>query len=189
VSVAFDQAQKLDALADDLTTLSKLDYDGIALEREPSDLVRIVTDEIAGMTPRAEARKITLRVEGDEARCDIDRARIGQVVRNLIDNAIRYGTAGTDVVARVEVAEETVSFSIVDRGEGIPAEHLPLLGTPLYRVDSSRARTGAGGRGLGLAIARGLVKAHGGTLEVVSTRDVGTTVRVTLPRTAQGPIA
>lgn len=182
VAVAFDQAQKLDALADDLTTLSRLDYDGIALERAPVDLRAIVQGEIDALAPRAAERRITLRIEGDEVVRDVDRARLGQVVRNLLDNAIRYGALGSEVRVRVALEGESACIDVVDQGEGIPAEHLPLLGTPLHRVDPSRARTGAGGRGLGLAIARGLCKAHGGTLDITSTEGVGTTVRVRLPR-------
>ena len=181
VAVAFDQAQKLEALADDLTTLSRLDYDGIVLEREPADLRKIAHDEIAAISPRAEERQVTLRVEGDAVVCEIDRARVGQVVRNLLANAVRHAALGTQVCVRIARAGDLATVEVIDHGEGIPAEHLPLLGTPLYRVDASRARTG-GGRGLGLAIAIGLVKAHGGTLEIESTREVGTTVRVTFPR-------
>lgn len=181
VSVAFDQAQKLDALADDLTTLSKLDYDGIALEREPIDVRRVVQSEMDALAPRASQRAVMLRIEGDEAVADVDRARLAQVVRNLIDNAVRHGAAGSEVLVRIGLVGADVVIDVVDRGEGIAPEHLERLGTPLYRVDASRARDGAGGRGLGLAIARGLARAHGGTLVIASTPNVGTTVSVRIP--------
>ena len=183
VSVAFDQAQKLDALADDLTTLSKLDYDGIVLEREPTDLRRVVQDEIDALAPRASERHVTLRVEGEEVVAEIDRARVAQVVRNLLDNAIRYGAVSSEVLVRVARKGSEATIDVVDRGEGVAPELVERLGTPLYRVDPARAREGAGGRGLGLAIARGLCTAHGGTLVIVSTRGVGTTVSVRVPAT------
>lgn len=181
VEVAFEQARQLDTLADDLTTLSRLDYEGLALDRETVDLRRVVEDEVAALRPRADERKIELGIEGDAARCPLDRTRFGQVVRIVVDNAIRHGAGGTGVRVRVAVEGRSAVLEVIDRGAGIPAEHLSRLGTPLYRVDPSRARTGAGGRGLGLAIAHGIVKAHGGTLEIASQEGEGTRVRVVVP--------
>lgn len=182
VEVAFAQAQQLDALADDLTTLSRLDYDGLPLERERVELRRLIEEEVAALRPRAEERRVTLAIEGDPVHAEVDRTRFAQVVRNVVDNAIRHGASENEVRVRVRADGPRAVLEIADRGAGIAPEHLSRLGTPLYRADPSRARSDAGGRGLGLAIAGGIAKAHGGMLEIESIEGTGTTVRITVPR-------
>ncbi|UJR79947.1 sensor histidine kinase [Sandaracinus amylolyticus] len=182
VEVAYEQALALDALADDLETLSRLEHDGMSLDRAPHDLLAIARREIDALAPRAKDASVTLRAEGHGVIADVDRRRVGQVIRNLLDNAIRHSRAGGTV--RVEVVRDPrgdASVVVRDEGEGIAAEHLARIGEPLFRVDPSRAR-GTGGRGLGLAIARGIAHAHGGTLELHSTLGAGTSARLSLPR-------
>lgn len=178
VEIAFDQARQLDALADDLTTLSRLDYDGIVLDRTPLDLARIAESEASALRPRAKERDVSIQVVGGPVVAEVDRARLGQVLRNVLDNAMRHASPGSEVRVGVEDGDPKV-ITITDQGPGIAEEHLAHLGAPLYRPDGARDRS-SGGRGLGLAIAKGLVKAHGGELTITSRVGEGTTVRITL---------
>lgn len=181
VEVAYEQALALDALAHDLETLSRIEHDGLSIERVPHDLRAIAQRELEALAPRAREAGVTLEVEGEGVVADVDRQRVGQVVRNLLDNAIRHSRSGGAVrVAVSRDARGDAQVVVRDEGEGIAEAHLARLGEPLFRVDPSRAR-GTGGRGLGLAIARGIAQAHGGTLEVRSRLGEGTEVTLTLP--------
>lgn len=185
VSVAFEQARALESLAADIETLSRLDFEGVKLEREDHDLVELTRAQIAALARRAEARGVRLEVVVPEDTpallASVDALRVGQVLRNVLDNAIRHSPADEAVTVHVRGDEREVSVEIRDLGDGIAAEHLAHLGEPLYRVDPSRTR-GTGGRGLGIAIARGLAQAHGGSLEIESEVGRGTAVRIVVPR-------
>jgi two-component system phosphate regulon sensor histidine kinase PhoR len=116
----------------------------------------------------------TLTADGD---------RLRQVLINLVDNAVKYTSAGGHVRIRAcpgEKRADTVEISIVDTGMGIPAQDLPRLTERFFRVDKARSRA-LGGTGLGLAIVKHIVQAHGGWLDISSTVGVGTTVRVSFP--------
>lgn len=181
IAVAHEQAQALDALADDLETLSRLDLEGVVLDRTSFDLAQIVRSEAAAMGPRAAEAGIVLAIETEPVIADVDRRRLGQVLRNLIENAIRHSDRGSEIELTVRRFEGAPRIEVRDRGAGISPEDLAHVGEPLWRADPSRTR-GTGGRGLGLAIARGIVEAHGGRLEIDSTLGKGTTVSVHLPR-------
>lgn len=184
VVVAHEQAQALDALADDLQTLSRLEVEGLSLERAPHDLAAIALREVEALAQKAREAEVRVEVEGEPVVADVDPRRIGQVLRNLLDNAIRHSRAGGAVrvvVRRDERGEPSVA--VRDEGEGIAEEHLARVFEPLFRVDPSRARA-TGGRGLGLAIAHGIALAHGGRLEIRSRAGEGTEARLELPRHA-----
>ncbi|HEX7102093.1 MAG TPA: ATP-binding protein, partial [Nitrolancea sp.] len=110
----------------------------------------------------------------------IDADRFRQALRIVLDNALKYTPAGRDV--RLTVTHDTNYIRVVvqDTGEGIPSEHLPRLFDRFYRVDQSRSRA-AGGTGLGLPIARALVEAQGGSIDLTSIVGQGTTVMISLP--------
>jgi signal transduction histidine kinase len=111
---------------------------------------------------------------------EVDPERIGQVLRNLIHNAITYSPSGGEVRVRVEVAADHVRISVSDTGPGIPPEALPYVFDRFYRADRSRARR-TGGSGLGLAICKALVEMHGGSITVESQPGQGATFAFTLP--------
>jgi two-component system, OmpR family, phosphate regulon sensor histidine kinase PhoR len=108
-----------------------------------------------------------------------DRQQLDQVIRNLIDNALKYGDPKEPV--RVEVANTGTEavLSVIDRGEGIHADHIPYLTRRFYRTDPGRSRA-AGGTGLGLAIVKHIVERHRGKLDITSRLGEGTTVTVRL---------
>jgi signal transduction histidine kinase len=140
---------------------------------------------IAIIRPRAEGGGVTLdtAVEADLAPALADHDRLAQIVLNLIDNAVKYTPAGGRVtVAAHPLSEGRVEIAVRDTGIGIPPADLPRITERFYRVDKARSRE-LGGTGIGLAIVKHLVLAHGGELAIESEVDRGTTVRVTLSTT------
>ncbi len=111
---------------------------------------------------------------------EADPERLGQILRNLLSNAITHTPRGGEINVRAYATDDEVRVSVHDNGEGIPAEHLPYLFERFYRVDPSRARA-TGGTGLGLAIVKQMVQAHGGRVEVESYPGRGTCFTFTLP--------
>jgi len=112
-----------------------------------------------------------------------DAEQLAQVLRNLLENAVRYGNAGGEVrlaVERTPGARAGVTLSVADDGPGIPREHIPRLTERFYRVDKGRARQ-AGGTGLGLAIVKHIVNRHRGQLLIESQEGKGATFKVWLP--------
>jgi len=112
-----------------------------------------------------------------------DATQLEQLLRNLIDNALKYGAPDTPVsVAVTRQGQDKACLAVADRGPGIPPEHLPHLTRRFYRTDPGRSRA-SGGTGLGLAIVKHIVERHQGELDISSTVGEGTTVAVTLPLT------
>jgi two-component system sensor histidine kinase BaeS len=110
----------------------------------------------------------------------VDPERIGQVLRNLLSNAVAHTPLGGQITVSARAGNGMISVAVSDTGEGIPAEHLAYVFDRFYRADKSRARQ-TGGAGLGLAIAKQLVVAHGGTISVTSEPGQGSTFTFTLP--------
>jgi signal transduction histidine kinase len=111
---------------------------------------------------------------------NIDSHRISQVLRNLLENALAHTAEGGTISVTARQQERWVEVSVIDTGEGIPAEDLPNIFERFYRVDKSRARA-TGGSGLGLTIARRLVEAHGGTITAESELGKGSRFSFTVP--------
>lgn len=181
VEIAFAQARALDALADDLATLSRLEFEGLPLSKTAVDLAGLVRTELASFEPRAKERSIALALEAPAPlTVELDAQRIGQVLRILLDNALRHTGDGTTVRVSLTQRGAHAVLEVEDEGPGVAAEQLERLGEPLHRVDASRTR-GTGGRGLGLSIARGIARAHDGTLTFESPPGRGLTVTLSLP--------
>jgi signal transduction histidine kinase len=109
-----------------------------------------------------------------------DADRTAQVLRNLIDNALKYSPESSRLEVKVVSGNENVTVSVADQGHGIPAENLPLVFERFYRVDRSRSRS-TGGSGLGLAIAKQLIEAQGGSIRAESQPGKGSLFSFTLP--------
>ncbi|WP_394840177.1 ATP-binding protein [Pendulispora rubella] len=182
VATAYERALALKGLTDDLRIMSQIDFDGLKMETRRLDLSAIALAEVEAFVHEAESRGVALHAEHDGPAFALgDAQRLAQVVRNLVSNALRHSPRGSGVVVTVHSdRSKHVSIEVRDQGEGIPAEHLAHLGELFYRADASRDRK-TGGRGLGLAIARGIVEAHGGKLHISSELGAGTIVRVDLP--------
>ena len=182
VADLYDETQLLTRLVDDLHELTLADAGQLRLDRAPVDVVALARAAIARFGAAAEAAQVELALEAEETVPAIsgDADRLEQVLRNLISNALRHTPAGGRVVVSVQSVDGYVRLQVADTGTGIAAEDLPHLFDRFYRGDKSRSRRG-GGAGLGLAIVRQLVIAHGGQISVDSRDGAGATFMVVLP--------
>jgi signal transduction histidine kinase len=174
-------AQRMRALTDSLLQLARLDAGQEPMKRERFDLAATTRDCVELLRPLAQERGIALRCELPPLDCIGDPERIGQVVTNLISNAIHHNREQGEVSVSGAAADDAVSISVSDTGEGLAPEVLPHIFERFYRVEQSRSRS-RGGNGLGLAISKAIVDAHSGTLEVSSKPGVGSTFVLKLPR-------
>jgi two-component system phosphate regulon sensor histidine kinase PhoR len=184
------QCRRLQALLDDLLTLSRLE----SLERtpphEPVDLAAIVHRAVDLMSSAAGEKQVALSLaEPGGPRPPLppvlgDAEGLERLVVNLLDNAVKYNRPGGEVAVRLAEEDGRALLEVADTGIGIPQEALLRIFERFYRVDKGRARE-EGGTGLGLAIVKHVVQAHGGEIEVASRMGKGSTFRVHLP--LQGP--
>jgi signal transduction histidine kinase len=174
----------LSALIDDLFQMSQLDAGGFPLHRAQASLSDLVSDTLESFSQLAKQQEITLegQVESDVDPVFMDTQAIGRVLNNLLSNALRHTPARGRVSLWVRRAAPGVEVTISDTGEGIRAQDLPHIFERFYRGDASRSRhRGTGGAGLGLAIARGIVHAHEGDIQVESQVGKGTQFTFHLP--------
>jgi heavy metal sensor kinase len=173
-------AKRMRGLIESLLQLARLDAGEEARGHEASDLAGLAAESLSAIRPLAETRGIVLEAELRPAPLQADVGCLAQVITNLLTNAIHHNRDGGEVRVAVRAVEGWAELVVADTGVGIAAEHLPHIFERFYRVD--KARTSHLGRtGLGLAITRAIVVAHGGTIEVKSTVGVGTTFTVRLP--------
>jgi signal transduction histidine kinase len=177
------QIERLDWLAQNLLELSKLDSGLVLLDLRPDDL-RAAVESAAHQHDAAAARRgvrLTVDLPPAPIRIRHDPPRIGQVVANLVGNAVKFTPRGGSVRVDVEAVEDGARIDVADTGVGIDAAELPHIFERFYR--GSRANEARGsGSGLGLAIVRSIVDMHGGTVSVESGADVGSRFTVYLPR-------
>jgi len=174
----------LSALIDDLFQMSQLDAGGFPLQRAPASLSDLVSDTLESFSQLAKQQEITLegQVESDVDPVLMDTQAIGRVFNNLISNALRYTPSQGRVSVWVRRASAGVEVTVSDTGEGIRPRDIPHIFERFYRGDASRTRSsGMGGAGLGLAIARSIVRAHGGDIRVQSELGKGTQFTFRLP--------
>ena len=172
-----DETNILSGLVDDLRTVALAESGALKLKKEPTDLLMLVRDSLGVFQTQAEAAGVVLSVDAPDMfpRLEIDPARIRQVLSNLLSNALRYSPAGSQVQIRVAQSQEQAVIEVIDDGPGIAPQDLPHVFERFYKS------TDSGGMGLGLAIVRHLVNAHGGTIEALSAPGQGTTMRIHLP--------
>lgn len=191
-----DQAGRMSRLIQDLLSLSQIEMREHDQPSEILSLAPLLRDAAAALEPQAKAKKMQIRLDLDEAVPPVAGARdeLMQVFQNLIDNAIKYGRAETQVEVRLGTRDGGwVEVGIRDHGEGIPREHLPRLTERFYRVDSARSRD-LGGTGLGLAIVKHIINRHRGRLVIESELEKGSEFMVRMPavpeksRTTAAPV-
>jgi two-component system sensor histidine kinase BaeS len=169
------EVRSLSALIDDLFQVAKLDSGGLTLDRAPNSLSDLISDTLESFSQLARKQNIHLagEVESKIDPVNMDVRLIGRVLNNLVSNALRYTPPGGTVSITAQRVGPQIEVRIRDTGEGIPAEDLPYIFESFYRGEKSRNRT-TGGAGLGLAIVRGIIQAHGGKIWVESELGVGT---------------
>jgi two-component system sensor histidine kinase BaeS len=175
----------LTRLVEDLQTLSIAEAGRLALDRSPTSVRELVERALEGFRIAAADGGVQLRNDVEEfPRVDADAGRVGQVLRNLLANAIRHTPPGGVVAVSARTEGDVVAVTVTDTGRGIDPDHLPHVFERFHRSDPSRSRT-TGGAGLGLAIVKSLVEAHGGDVSASSAPGAGSAFRFTLPRVSR----
>ena len=175
-----EAADRLSHISQELLELNRLDEER-KRRREPVDLKEHTEKLCRLLAPLAESAQVTLETDLAEdcvARCDSEDAN--QILRNLMENAIKYNVPGGHVLVTTRRQGENVCLSVADTGVGIPQEDMPRIFERFYRVDKARSRA-AGGTGLGLSIVRDAVRHHGGEVTVAPRPEAGVVFTVTLP--------
>jgi signal transduction histidine kinase len=174
---------RLSELIDDLFELSRLDAGALELHLSAGSVRDLLSDALEGLQPQAQARGIRLggSVSADLPPVLMDERRMLRVVYNLVQNALRHTPPDGSVTLGAEELAEAVRIDVLDTGEGIAESDLPRIFERFYRGEKSRTR-GPGGAGLGLAIADGIVSAHGGRLWAENRAPQGARFSFTLPK-------
>jgi signal transduction histidine kinase len=170
----------LDRLVGDLFAFSTLEYRGAKPAKDKVDLADLFRQAAVAFGARAAEKDVAITADGPEVTAVADEQFLNRVVSNLLDNALRHVPTGGDVELRWARNDGSIGFSVWNSGEPIPAEDLPRLFEPMFRSDRSRNRE-TGGAGLGLAIAKHLIEAHGGTLVAENPPAGGARFAATLP--------
>lgn len=174
------EASRLVTLIEDIIRLSQLDEGG-DLPREAVSLLELAEDARAALQERADAKNVTLSVEGETGTVSGVRRLIFEILYNLCDNAIKYNVEGGSVKVMVTERAGETAVSVQDTGIGIPAEHQDRVFERFYRVDKSHSKQ-SGGTGLGLSIVKHAVQYHGGSIRLQSEPGKGTTITVSFPK-------
>jgi signal transduction histidine kinase len=167
---------------DDIIDFARVEAGTFHIVRQEADLGALVRGEVASMMPLAQRGQLTLscRLPDAPVRARIDPQRVGQVLLNLVGNALKFTKAGGRVDVELAVREAEAVITVRDTGIGVQDEHLPRLFDKFYQVDPSSTRE-YGGAGLGLAVSKALVEAHGGKIGVASRPGEGSEFYFTLP--------
>jgi len=184
VELLRSQTRRLARLSEDIGTVSRTEEGQVRLDLRTVHPESVISAAVECVTEAFGTKDVRLLCDVAPGLPELvlDPERMGQVLANLLDNALRHTPAGGTVTVSASRHAGGVALSVADTGEGIPAEHLAHIFERFYRVDAARDRA-HGGSGIGLAIARALVQAHGGQLTATSPGPgQGSTFRVTLPR-------
>jgi signal transduction histidine kinase len=171
-------AQRMRRLIESLLELARLDAGQEPMKQLRFDLARTAQDCAELIQPLADEHGVRIQCDLPALACVGDSERLGQVITNLLTNAINYNRPNGEVRLAAQQQDGSIVLTVSDTGQGISAEDLPHVFKRFYRADASRS---AGRSGLGLAIAKAIVEAHGGTIEVASQAGAGATFTVRLP--------
>ena len=171
--------KRMNALVDGLLTLARAEGSQLILERRTVDLRQLVEDILVVNGPLAEQRRLSLTVHLRPVRIDGDSMQMAQDVTNLLTNAVQYKRPGSELADGLMANATEATISVSDTGYGIPEEDHPHIFERFYRADSTR-RHSSGGNGLGLAICKSIVEAHGGSIGFESAVNAGSTFWVRL---------
>lgn len=174
------EAQRMRSLVSDLMSLSRVEAEKHDEPEETIELAPLVKRSAQDAAGSDRKDRLVLKAS-DGLYVKGDTQQLEQLVRNLVDNALKYGALESPVTVSLEAGERGhIRLSVQDQGEGIPTEHLPHLTRRFYRTDPGRSRA-SGGTGLGLAIVKHIVERHRGRLDITSQQGEGTNVTVRLP--------
>jgi PAS domain S-box-containing protein len=179
VAVIERQAQRLNALIDNMLDLSRIQRGQLSIERRPVDLRALVTRAVEEQRQSLTDHVMTLNSLDEPLIVHGDELRLEQVVTNLLSNAVKYSPQGGPIRVRLSAVDRAAQLSVSDPGIGIPAAALPRLFEPFFRADNVSAQSS--GFGIGLFLVRTILQLHGGAITVESVQGRGSTFMVTLP--------
>ncbi len=179
------EVMRLNRLVEDLHQLTLSDLGALTYRKESIDLAEVLTDSIDACQAEFDRKNITLNRDISPEQSPVpvfaDGERLQQLFSNLLENSLKYTDRGGVLVVRVQRKGVMIEIDFEDSAPGVPADKMEKLFDRLYRVETSRSRT-SGGAGLGLAICRNIVEAHGGTITASSSSLGGLLMQVSLPR-------
>jgi two-component system, OmpR family, sensor histidine kinase KdpD len=176
-----EEAQRLNRIVGNLLDLSRLEGGSLRPEKAWYDLGALVDDVVGRLRPLTARHRVTVVVPDDLPPIPLDYVEIDQVLTNLIENAVKYTPPGSEIEVTVRRTPDDVRVTVADHGPGIPEAALPRLFESFYRVDTDGARPQ--GQGVGLAVAKGLVEAHGGHIWAANRAGGGAAFTFALPLT------
>ena len=182
LAVIYAEIEHLQNLVGDLRTLTQADTGELKLNQQAVNPGELLQQACMTFEHQAAQKGVRLEVKARDGLppIEVDEARLAQVLGNLLSNALRYTPTGGRIELRAALDGDRVTLTVQDSGQGIPAEDLPFIFDRFYRADKSRAEE-TGESGLGLAIAKAIAEAHGGTIRADSTMGQGTTIRISMP--------
>ena len=176
-----EEVKRLGTLVEDLGQLAKIEGENLILNKSRMDLFEIVHTVSDTMKGEITKKNLSLSIEGSPVFAEADKNRFSQVIANLLSNAVKYTPEGGAIGIEVYETDRLGIVKVTDTGIGIPETELPLIFERFYRTDKSRNRK-SGGAGIGLAIVKSIVNAHGGTVTVESIREQGSCFTVSIPK-------
>lgn len=175
------EADRLNRLVSNLLDMSRIEEGALKPEKEEYSLKMLIYDVLARLDPLLEGRAVQTRLPDDLLLVELDYIQIDQVLTNLIENAVRYTPAGSPIEVSAQRKGKEVMFSAADRGPSIPAADLERVFDKFYRVHNERQNGFPTGTGLGLAVSKGIVEAHGGRIWAEQRDGGGLVINVVLP--------
>lgn len=182
LSIVQSQTEHLERLVNDLLDRSRMQWGQFRLEYATFHLADLLMECVHSVQASAEQHTIYLDVQLQDTEIVADHARLAQVIRNILDNAVKYSPHGGQIMVRLQEREGDYLVSVMDQGMGVSPEHFDHIFERFYRVHNTASREYAG-IGLGLFVARAIVDGHGGKIWLTNNQhDIGTTFHVALPR-------
>lgn len=176
-----EEIRRLGSLVADLERLARIEDGNLNLSKARTDLCEVARTAIRNLESKAMEKNLSVSLEGGSSFVEADRERIIQVVMNLLSNAVNYTPPGGHIRVEVSEAAQEGRICVADDGIGIPENELPFIFERFYRTDKSRNRR-TGGTGIGLTIAKSIMEAHGGKIEVESKEGTGSRFTMVLPK-------
>jgi two-component system phosphate regulon sensor histidine kinase PhoR len=176
------EATRLARFVDDLLSVSSMELGSLSLNKQITDLSRMLNEVLIKIRPQIEEKRLTFDVGLPEKmpEPELDKDKISAVLVNLLGNAVKYTPAGGRVTFRVNITDQQIDMSVEDTGVGIAADELPKVFEKFFRSPDPRVQEQTG-TGLGLALAQEVVRLHGGKITVESELNKGSTFSVLLP--------
>jgi two-component system sensor histidine kinase KdpD len=177
----YDEARRLNVLVGNLLEMSRIDGGALRPEKNWYSIAEVIEAVVQRLEPNLVDHHVNVNTEPDLPLILLDFSEIDQVLTNLLENALKYTPQGTNIEIDARRSGDQVEVEVADAGPGVPPEHVPYLFDKFYQVDSRRRGMGAG---LGLAISKGFIEAHGGSIWAKNRMGGGLEVAFTLPLVA-----